>query len=166
MCKQSFSVFHACHRLTCCKSMKRNHLPSTIMSLLLGHTQQEWIIYLFMFTYFHTICPECQQATGAASCRCSKPIKGTDRVKLVLPNPPIDLLWKYFCQRTDHKAMEYINVLNLLRANYIASDNGIKGRCKCCYSLKTAELVNTLATNLHSHNVNKITIVSSRRQFV
>lgn len=43
------------------------------MSLLLGHTQQEWIIYLSMFTYFHTISPECVnrpqvlQVAGAAN---------------------------------------------------------------------------------------------------
>lgn len=171
MCKQSFSVFHTRHRLTCCKSTKRNHLLIYNHVTTVG-TNTAGVDYLFIHVYLLSH----YQSSVSTGHRCCKlqvqqtNLRLTDaqrqRVKLALPKPPIHLLWKYFCLRTDHKDMEYINVLNLLTANYIASDSGINGRCKCCYSLNTAELVNTLATNLHSHNVDKITIGSCRRQFV
>lgn len=92
---------------------------------------------LFIYPCLPTFTPSVQSvSTGHRCCKLQVQqtnLRATDaqrhRVKLVLPNPPIHLLWKYFCHRTDHKAMEYINVLNLLTANYIASDSGIKGRC-------------------------------------
>lgn len=92
---------------------------------------------LFIYPCLPTFTPSVQSVSTGHRC-CKLQVQQTNlrltdaqrhRVKLALPKPPIHLLWKYFCHRTDHKAMEYINVLNLLTANYIASDSGIKGRC-------------------------------------